>query len=32
MRIVYSIVDEHIEVNDFWDVRREPSSLANEIK
>ena len=31
-KIVYRVVDDHIEVADFWDVRREPSILANQVK
>lgn len=31
-KIVYRIVDDHIEVNAFWDVRREPKNLAAQIK
>ena len=27
-KIVYFIKDDHIEVADFWDVRREPQKLA----
>lgn len=26
-KMVYRIVDDHIEVDDFWDVRREPDTL-----
>lgn len=31
-KLVYSIVDDHIEVAAFWDVRRDPSTLANQVK
>ena len=31
-KMVYHIVDDHIEVSAFWDVRREPSSLKEQIK
>ena len=31
-KIVYRIVDEHIEIADFWDVRRAPSTLADQVK
>ena len=30
-KIVYFIKDDHIEVADFWDVRREPKKLAQRI-
>ena len=31
-KIVYRIVGDQIEIADFWDVRREPQKLANEIE
>ena len=31
-KIVYSIVDDHIEVAAFWDVRRDPDTLASQVK
>ena len=31
-KIVYFVNDNHIEVAAFWDVRREPKALANEVK
>lgn len=31
-KIVYRIVDDHIEIADFWDVRRAPSTLADQVK
>lgn len=31
-KIVYSVVDDHIEVAAFWDVRRDPGTLANQVK
>ena len=31
-KMIYNIVDDHIEVAAFWDVRREPESLANQVK
>lgn len=30
-KIVYFIKEDHIEVADFWDVRREPQKLAKRI-
>lgn len=30
-KMVYRIVDDRIEIVDFWDVRREPKSLTNQI-
>ena len=30
-KIIYFIKDNHIEVADFWDVRREPRKLAQRI-
>lgn len=30
-KIIYRIVDNRIEIADFWDVRREPSSLADQV-
>lgn len=31
-KIIYRILDDCVEVVDFWDVRREPSTLAENIK
>ena len=31
-KIVYRIMDDLIEIADFWDVRREPQALADEVK
>lgn len=31
-KIIYRIQDEHIEIADFWDVRREPETLSQQIK
>ena len=31
-KIIYFIKDNHIEVADFWDVRREPRKLAQRIQ
>ena len=31
-KIVYRIMDDRIEIADFWDVRREPQALADEVK
>ena len=31
-KIIYCIKDDHIEVADFWDVRRDPGTLANQLK
>ena len=31
-KMVYRIVEDRIEIADFWDVRREPSTLANQMK
>lgn len=31
-KIIYWVAADHIEVADFWDVRREPSTLANQVK
>ena len=30
-KIVYRIMDDRIEIADFWDVRREPQALAGEV-
>ncbi len=30
-KIIYLVNDDHIEIVAFWDVRREPAKLANEI-
>ena len=30
-KIVYRIVNDRIEIADFWDVRREPQSLAKQV-
>ena len=31
-KLIYCIKDDHIEVADFWDVRRDPGTLANQLK
>ena len=31
-KMVYRILDDCIEVADIWDTRREPSTLANQVK
>lgn len=31
-KIVYRIMDEQIEIVDFWDVRREPKVLSKQVK
>ena len=31
-KMIYHIADNHIEVVDFWDVRREPNALAAQVK
>ena len=31
-KMIYRIADDHIEVVDFWDVRREPETLADQVK
>ena len=31
-KIVYSEISDHIEVSAFWDVRRDPSVLADQLK
>ena len=31
-KIVYFIKDDHIEVADFWDTRREPNAQAAQVK
>lgn len=31
-KIVYRIVDRHIEVVAFWDTRREPKKQAEQVK
>ena len=31
-KMVYRIVDDHIEIADFWDVRRAPETLAGRVK
>lgn len=31
-KIVYRIVEDHIEIADFWDVRREPQLLFKQMK
>lgn len=31
-KMIYHIADDHIEVVDFWDVRREPKALAAQVK
>ena len=32
MRIEICIVEDRIEIADFWDVRREPQALSDEVK
>lgn len=31
-KIIYFIADDHIEVADFWDCRREPEALVSNVK
>lgn len=31
-KMVYRIMDDHIEVDAFWDTRREPKELAKQVK
>lgn len=31
-KIVYRIMDDHIEIADFWDTRREPQKQAQQVK
>jgi len=31
-KMVYHIVDDRIEVSDFWDCRREPETQAKQVK
>ena len=31
-KIIYKIYTDHIKVYDFWDIRREPSSLKNKLQ
>ncbi|MBP5502038.1 MAG: type II toxin-antitoxin system RelE/ParE family toxin [Bacteroidales bacterium] len=31
-KIVYQIKNDRIEISAFWDMRREPSTLANQVK
>ena len=31
-KMVYHIEDNHIEIDDFWDCRREPQALADEVR
>ena len=31
-KMVYRIADDRIEIVDFWDVRREPNTLAGRVK
>ena len=31
-KIIYYVEDDHVEVADFWDVRRDPGALADRIK
>lgn len=31
-KIVYRIVDNRIEIADFWDCRREPKALADQVR
>ena len=30
-KIVYFVKEDHIEVADFWDVRREPKKLSERV-
>lgn len=30
-KMVYRILEDRIEIADFWDVRREPSTLTNQL-
>lgn len=31
-KIVYRVLDDHIEIVDFWDTRREPNAQAGKVK
>ena len=31
-KMVYRILDDHIEVDDFWDCRRDPDALIDRLK
>ena len=31
-KMIYRILDDCIEISDFWDVRRDPQKLANQLK
>ena len=31
-KIVYRVLDDHIEIVDFWDTRREPNAQAEQVK
>ena len=31
-KVVYRVADDRIEIADFWDVRREPESLAGQVR
>lgn len=31
-KIIYYIENDHVEIADFWDVRRDPGALADRIK
>ena len=30
--MIYRILDDCIEISDFWDVRRDPNTLADQLK
>lgn len=31
-KMIYRILEDHIEISDFWDVRRAPKSLVEQLK
>lgn len=31
-KIIYRIIDDRIEIADFWDVRREPKALVDQMQ
>ena len=31
-KIIYYIENDHVEIADFWDVRRDPGALVDRIK
>ena len=31
-KMIYRILDDCIEISDFWDVRRDPNTLAGQLK